>query len=235
MRYLVKFTKDSSIKFVSHLDLMRTIQRIIRRAELPVKYSQGFNPHMNLSIAQPLSVGVYSSGEYMDIELEEVIPTEEFVNRFNDYAPSGIKAVDAITIEFVPNTKKVPQAMAALDAAAYKIKIKYDEVEFLGKEIKTMLSKDIWEILKKSKKGEKITNIKPLVKKFDYEVGENILYINTIIACGSKENLSPELLSDFIKENTSNADMNSFVDVERLECLMEKENKFIPLIQALKQ
>ena len=46
MRYLIKFTKDADIKFVSHLDLMRTIQRIVRRAELPVEYSKGFNPHI---------------------------------------------------------------------------------------------------------------------------------------------------------------------------------------------
>ena len=60
MRYLIKFTKEENIKFIAHLDLMRTIQRIIRRSGLPVEYSKGFNPHMALSIAQPLSVGVYS-------------------------------------------------------------------------------------------------------------------------------------------------------------------------------
>ncbi|MDZ5035507.1 TIGR03936 family radical SAM-associated protein, partial [Clostridium perfringens] len=67
MRYVIKFTKESSVKFISHLDLMRTIQRVIRRADLPMEYSKGFNPHMALSIAQPLSVGVYSDAEYMDI------------------------------------------------------------------------------------------------------------------------------------------------------------------------
>ena len=51
MRYLIKFTKEANIKFISHLDLMRTIQRIVRRAELPVEYSKGFNPHMSLSLA----------------------------------------------------------------------------------------------------------------------------------------------------------------------------------------
>ena len=71
MRYLIKFTKDADIKFVSHLDLMRTIQRIVRRACLPVEYSKGFNPHMALAIAQPLSVGVYSEGDYLDLNLTE--------------------------------------------------------------------------------------------------------------------------------------------------------------------
>ncbi|MGL5085822.1 MAG: TIGR03936 family radical SAM-associated protein, partial [Clostridium sp.] len=71
MRYVIKYTKGAGIKFISHLDLMRTIQRIIRRTDIPMKYSKGFNPHMALSIAQPLSVGVYSDGEYMDIVLAE--------------------------------------------------------------------------------------------------------------------------------------------------------------------
>lgn len=71
VRYLIKFTKEADIKFVAHLDLMRTIQRIIRRSGLPIEYSKGFNPHMTLSIAQPLSVGVYSEGEYMDIVLSK--------------------------------------------------------------------------------------------------------------------------------------------------------------------
>ena len=60
MRYLTKFTKEENIKFISHLDVLKTIQKNIRRAGLPVEFSQGFNPHMNTSIAQPLSVGVYS-------------------------------------------------------------------------------------------------------------------------------------------------------------------------------
>ena len=70
MRYLIKFTKEENIKFISHLDVLKTIQKNIRRAELPIEYSKGFNPHMSTSIAQPLSVGVYSCGEYMDMVLE---------------------------------------------------------------------------------------------------------------------------------------------------------------------
>ena len=71
VRYLIKFTKESEIKFISHLDLMRTIRRIIVRSHLPIKFSKGFNPHMALSLAQPLSVGVCSEGEYMDMILEK--------------------------------------------------------------------------------------------------------------------------------------------------------------------
>ena len=82
VRYVIKFTKGADIKFIGHLDLMRTIQRIIRRSEVPIEYSKGFNPHMALSLAQPLSVGVYSDGEYMDIVLTEEMKVADLLARF---------------------------------------------------------------------------------------------------------------------------------------------------------
>ena len=84
MRYLIKFSKGEGIKFISHLDLMRTIQRIIRRSGVPIEYSKGFNPHMALSLAQPLSVGVYSDGEYMDIVLTEEMKVADLLARLNE-------------------------------------------------------------------------------------------------------------------------------------------------------
>ena len=127
MRYLIKFTKEPNIKFISHLDVLRTIQRNIRRADLPIEYSQGFNPHMATSIAQPLSVGVYSSGEYMDMVLTREMNEEEIIKRLNETAPSGIKYISALAIPYVEGQKKVPQAMAMIDAARYIIKIKYNK------------------------------------------------------------------------------------------------------------
>ena len=89
MRYVIKFTKGDNIKFIGHLDLMRTIQRIIKRSGLPVEYSKGFNPHMSLSIAQPLSVGVYSDGEYLDLVLTEELSCEDVINKLNDQRHSS--------------------------------------------------------------------------------------------------------------------------------------------------
>ena len=129
VRYLIKFTKEPNIKFISHLDVLRTIQRNIRRADLPIEYSQGFNPHMATSIAQPLSVGVYSSGEYMDMVLTREMNEEEIIKRLNETAPSGIKYISALAIPYVEGQKKVPQAMAMIDAARYIIKIKYTQID----------------------------------------------------------------------------------------------------------
>lgn len=71
MRMALKFAKGSDVKYISHLDLQRAFQRAFRRSGLPIKYSQGFNPHAKISFASALAVGVTSSGEYLDVELED--------------------------------------------------------------------------------------------------------------------------------------------------------------------
>lgn len=234
VRYLIKFTKEADIKFISHLDLMRTLQRIIRRAELPVEYSKGFNPHMNMSIAQPLSVGMYSSGEYMDIELKNLLNEDYILKILNENAPSSIKFIAVKLVPETNNGKKIPQSMALIDAAKYIIKIKYDNTVNLKYEIEELLKEEKWEILKKSKSGEKNINIKEFIKNFKYEIKENGIEIICIIACGSKKNLSSDLLAQFIINNTSYANKNAFIDIKREELYVEKGSEIIPLIDFIK-
>lgn len=233
MRYLIKFAKESDIKFISHLDLMRTIQRVIRRAELPVEYSKGFNPHMSISIAQPLSVGMYSIGEYMDLVLTEEIEEELLKEKLNSNVPSGIKFIEVVKIKNIEGEKKLPQAMALIDAAEYKIKIKYDENENLLKQIENLKGKEQWNTVKRSKNGEKEVDIKPLIKSFDYNTIPNGLELRVILSCGSKENLSADLLASFVKKNTDNYKEDAFVDIERKEMFIFKNNNLIPLYRCM--
>ncbi len=123
MRYLIKYTKESDIKFLSHLDLMRTIQRVMRRAKLPLEYSKGFNPHMSISIAQPLSVGVYSTGEYLDAVFTEEVDENEIVKALNENTVGGVKFLSATKVARKEGQKN-QQAMATIDAAKYTIKFK---------------------------------------------------------------------------------------------------------------
>lgn len=229
VRYLIKFTKESNIKFISHLDLMRTIQKIVRRTDLKPKYSKGFNPHMALSIAQPLSVGVYSSGEYMDLILDEEADENEVIAKLNDKTASGIRFLAAKKIIEVENQKKLPQGMALIDACRYVIKIKYISIEDIEINMKKLLEKEQWVTLKKSKKGEKEVDIKPYILEFKYWVKENYLVINTVLKSGSREHLSADLLVSYIKNNTTNPDNNAFVDIKREEMYFIKEGKLIPL------
>ena len=233
VRYLIKFTKEGNIKFISHLDLMRTIQRIIRRAGLPIDYSKGFNPHMALSLAQPLSVGVSSSGEYMDIVLVEDMDKEEVLSRLNENLPIGIKFIEATKIPQIENVKRVPQAMALIDAARYTIKIKCLDAKRMEESLGELLSKEEFITLKKSKKGEKSVDIKPMIHEIKYWINDDYLVINTLISSGSREHLSPDLLSNYIKENTIGANMEAFVAINREEMYAYKDEKLVPLYKYI--
>ena len=233
MRYLIKFSKGEGIKFISHLDLMRTIQRIIRRSGVPIEYSKGFNPHMALSLAQPLSVGVYSDGEYMDIVLTEEMKVADLLERLNEAAPPTIRFFEATPIEIVENVKRVPQAMALLDAGRYIIKLKLVNEENVEEKMASLLNENAWETLKKSKKGEKMADIKPLVKELKYWVKDGELVINALIATGSRENLSADLLAKFITSKIEDVKTESFVSIKREEMYVLKNNKYVPLFKAL--
>ena len=230
VRYLIKFSKESEIKFVGHLDLMRTIQRMMKRSGLPVEYSLGFNPHINLSLAQPLAVGIYSSGDYFDAPFEEEIPEDDIKVALNEGAPPGIRVFEVVKLRIEDsNHQKVFKSMAAIDAAKYKIKIRYKDISLLNEEMEAMLKLKQWNILKKSKRQENDVDIKPMIHDIDYRVVENLLVIEAIVSCGSRENLSPELVTQFVKNSTTNWDPDAFVDIKREEMYAKQENKLIPL------
>ncbi len=205
---------------------MRTIQRIIRRAKLPIEYSKGFNPHMTISIAQPLSVGVYSQGEYMDIVLVEDLEESFILEKLRENTVDGIKFLEVIKVEKVEN-RKSPQSMAAIDGAKYIINLKLKDN--MIPDMDTIMKLPQWNIIKKTKSGEKEVDIKSLVRELKYVIDESKIKIDTIIACGSRENLSPNLLSEFIKEKIEEIDKDAFVDIERMEMYGLKDKKLVPL------
>ncbi|NFG61218.1 MULTISPECIES: TIGR03936 family radical SAM-associated protein [unclassified Clostridium] len=233
MRYLIKYTKEANVKFISHLDLMRTIQKNIRRAELPMEYSKGFNPHMTMSIAQPLAVGVYSDGEYMDLVFAEEMNEKEIIDRLNSVSSSGIKFKEATKIPYVEGEKKVPQGMALIDAARYTAKVPYENTENLENEVNELLNKNQWKTIKKSKKGEKEVDIKTMIREFKFWIKDDYLVINMVINSGSREHLAPELVVKYIQERTSNVKTESFVDIKREEMYFLKGERLLPLYKAL--
>jgi len=228
VRYLIKYTKDSEIKFVAHLDLMRTIQKVIKRSDLPIEYSKGFNPHMAVSIAQPLPVGVHSNGEYMDIVLSAELEEKYIMDKMNENTPRGIKILDVVKVIPIEGKKK-SQAMAIIDAAKYTIKLKCTEVQDVEKTLQSICSASEWNIIKKSKNGEKMINIKPLVHTFDYVIDDFVLCISVLISCGSRDNLSAGLLADYMKENIESINKETFIDINREEMYAYKNEKLVTL------
>ena len=163
-KYILKFEKDDSVKFVSHLDLIRVFDRAMRRAELPMGYSAGFNPHPLMTFAHPLGVGVASCAELVEIT-----------------TPDGFKIAAVKEIEGKNN-------FASLKSADYAIKI---EGEFPKKGLEKSFHR-LKEIVvdKKTKRGIAQTDIKPFVLGFK-EIEPGML--NVRLKTGA-ENLKPELL-----------------------------------------
>nr|WP_207738475.1 TIGR03936 family radical SAM-associated protein [Clostridium sp. D46t1_190503_E9] len=233
VRYVIKFTKESSVKFISHLDLMRTIQRVIRRADLPMEYSKGFNPHMALSIAQPLSVGVYSDAEYMDIVLVEELEEKEIIDRLNAKTASGIKFLNARKVITKEGEKKLPQTMALVDAARFTIKMLCSDSNVVESKIEELINKSEWTTIKKSKKGEKEVNLKTMIKEMKHWINNDELILNILISSGSREHLSPDLVAEYIKSNIPEILEDAFIDIKREEMYVLKDNKYIPIDKCI--
>jgi radical SAM-linked protein len=92
-RIRVTFTRGDELKYITHLDLMRAWERALRRAEIPVSYSEGFSPHPQIAIAAPLAVGVTSDSELMDVFLDTVMAPQTLVHQVTPQLPAGLRIV----------------------------------------------------------------------------------------------------------------------------------------------
>ena len=117
MKVRIKFRKYGVMRFIGHLDVMRYFQKAIRRAEIPIAFTTGYSPHMIMSFAQPLGVGVTSDGEYFDIEITKPISSENAVAQLNAVMVEGI---EVISFREISSDKKA-SGMTIVAAADYKV------------------------------------------------------------------------------------------------------------------
>lgn len=157
MKMLVVFEKTGPHRFLGHLDLQRAMQRALRRSGLPVTYSQGFNPHLQLSFAAPLSVGIAGLREVMEVPLSASITPATFVRRLNETLPEGMKAQAAVLQE-----DSAPKAMARMAAASYSLQPESGFAE-LAEAVPGFLAREHIPFTKKGKGGEREENLRPLI------------------------------------------------------------------------
>lgn len=122
MRIIANFRKSEELRFISHLDIQRLVQRAMRRANLPLSYSQGFNPHPILSFASALSVGYTSDAEWMDVRLSEDVAPEEFTARLNTALPEGLRILKAKAAE-----ESLPSLTALIQRSRYEATVIFDQ------------------------------------------------------------------------------------------------------------
>ncbi len=118
MRLRLQITKDAGIRFISHLEYAGTIARALRRAKLPVAYSEGFNPHMKVSLASALGVGITSAAEFVEIEVTEPVDVVTAMEQLNKAMPMGIRVVAGDLVD-----SKEPKLMASAAGADYEVKV----------------------------------------------------------------------------------------------------------------
>lgn len=182
----VRYRKEGRAAYLSHLDTMRTFQRALHRAEIPLKHSEGFNPHAYLSFALPLSLGFTSEWELMDCIVLGENNCADIAAQLNRALPEGF------TVEEVYEEGRKVREIAS---ARYQITCIYDQgvaTEFLGK-LDALFSTPPLNLMKKSKRGEKQVDILSYIKRCTFSLEGNTVIIDACLLAGN-DNLNPEYL-----------------------------------------
>lgn len=177
----LKFSKTGRAVYISHLDLIRTMQRVFTRAGVQLKYSEGFNPHAKTSIILPLTVGTRSECEYMDFSLVGEWDLTSLPERLNPYMPEGIRALEAYEAPGKGSELRWLRVTGRMkggrNAAFYR--------EFFSRP----------EILvtRRSKKGERVDNIAPMIAKAEFSDSNGEVLCDAVIHA-QEPTLSPDVM-----------------------------------------
>jgi len=213
----IKYCKDGPITYISHLNLAQVFTRALRRANIPVVISDGFNPRFRISFGPPLPLGISSTSEYLDIRLKEEVKVEELTERLNLVLPQGLKILQAKTIPSSTDSlvKVIDRASYVstlnikeklLDSAA---KNQENELKELEKEIeknnKRFLNLDEITVEKQTKNGIKRVDIRPSILDIKVQKFKSpILKLSLEIRIGQQGNLNPRYVTRAWISNSDN-------------------------------
>ena len=189
----LRFSKTGQAKYISHLVTNRVFSRAFARAKLNLWFTQGFNPHPYMSFSLPLSLGVESLCENVDIRILDDISNDEVKKRVNDALPLGIRILDVYD-DFMDCHEIV--------YSDYVYKFEFLDNEKALEKIKEVLQSDTIMAQKKGKQGKrrvlKETDIKQFIEKYSISIRDNQIVLNIRLLAGPDKNLNPSLLFDTI-------------------------------------
>jgi len=192
MRVRVEYRVSGLVRFISHLDLMRAFFRACLRAKLPVAVSQGYSPHLRLSFGPPLSVGMTSSREFVDIRLQKPVASDILRNKLQKGLPHGIQIAG---VEIVPDD--VASLTKTISYAVYLISVPLAVEHNMSEKIEGFLNKESIVIKRKGPKKEKLLDVRPLVKNIFFK--NNYLEMHVIF--GERGSVRPiEVLACLFSE-----------------------------------
>lgn len=213
-KYILKYTRDERVKYISHLDFIRLFHRTVRRSGVEFLYSEGFNPHPVMTVAMPLSVGVTAGGEYMKVGFTDEFSENEIMQRINDAFPPGYKitAIHKLLGKEI-DINKICRAeytvMAELSDGAKTCNIE------------KVLKNESLVVMKKTKSGEKESDIRNYIYSLmqDGEDG-NVITYKMCLACGNEYNLKPETVISALEKYDENF-KTEFICVRRDRLLLD--------------
>ena len=190
-KYAILFSKTGLIRFTSHLDLLRMFKRAFRRAEIPVSYSQGFNPHPRMGFCQPLSLGYTGLGELIEFQTDSDKGRTEWLGSMRNNLPEGIELK---SIGIIADGQK--SMAASCFAADYDIEFRVPyELKDFDDVVKEFMAQDSILVSKKTKSGKMSDiDIKPRIRSLKADERGGRLVLGAVLDSGSASNLSPELL-----------------------------------------
>ena len=214
----LSFQKTGMAKFISHLDTVRCIPRSMKRANVPIWFTEGFNPPAFLTFAMPLSLGFESYCETVDFRLMEEVDLEELKVRLNNALPVDITVKEIYVYETSPND---------IRWAEYKIIFNNPDNKLLETAEKTLSSDEII-VEKKAKQGRKKVNkevnIKEYIKSFELSEENGKLVLKTILSSGTSMNINPMLLIGALVKDTETDEQD--VDIIKIESYTENMEVF---------
>lgn len=228
MKLRVKFSKHGVLRFIGHLDVMRYFQKAIRRAGIDIAYTTGFSPHQVMSFAAPLGLGLESNGEYMDIEVNSLTSSPDFINALNAQMVDGIRILEA---RLLPDNAK--NAMASVAAARYTVAFRkgYEPVFLTEAVIDDFFGQSEIIVTKQTKKGETTFDMKPFLFACAFDDAQNTLTL--IVDASSAGNIKPSLAVKAIYDR-NHAEFNDYaLLITREETYLNAGTQEVPRLEPL--
>ena len=211
----LRFSKTGRAIYISHLDLMHTMQRGFSRAGYELKYSEGFNPHPQISIALPLSVGAASVCEIMDFKLKEDPDLSELPKKLTAVLPEGIEVLEV----YEPERK-----VALLKWLAVEGVLEYDERDpaEMAEALTAFYAQETIVITKKTKRGVGETDIRPGIREISFTPVEKAVLVKAVISA-QEPTINPELLAEALRQRKAEIapDFAKFTRVETYDADMQ--------------
>lgn len=191
MRMLFEFGKNGRLRYISHLDLQRFMQRALRRTDLPVSYSQGFSPHPQMAFASALAMGWSSDVEILDVKLTEAVDEEHAREQLDRALPPEMPVYRARLVE-----DRFPAMMAKLVWADYRIELEGQSAAAVISAIDGYMAEESVIALRKTKSGEKPADIRKMTASLHAE--GNIIYARLMLT--EQATVKPDLLLNTLAE-----------------------------------